>query len=160
MRPDTHELKFHGGFLNRGFWLYVWEVSPGKRRRKLYYVGRTGDSSSSNAASPFARMGQHLGQMKNSNMLRTHLKKFKVEPEGCSLRLVAHGPILAETRNSVHHVSRRDRIAAMEKALECSMKEAGYRVMNDVKCRMKLEPRQFSAVRRAFASKFPKLKPV
>jgi len=61
-----------GGILQRGFWLYVWEVTPADKA-PLYYVGRTGDSSSTNAQSPFNRMGQHLGFAKNSNMLRRHL---------------------------------------------------------------------------------------
>jgi len=39
----THSLEFNGEFLERGFWLYVWDVTtPAKKH--LYYVGRTGDS--------------------------------------------------------------------------------------------------------------------
>ena len=37
-------------------------------------MGRTGDSSSSNAQSPFNRMDQHLGFNKRSNVLRRRLK--------------------------------------------------------------------------------------
>ena len=44
--------------LERGFWLYVWVIDGAGDT--LHYVGRTGDSSSSNAQSPFNRMGQHL----------------------------------------------------------------------------------------------------
>lgn len=56
----VHEIRFEGGILQRGFWLYVWKVTPADQA-PLYYVGRTGDSSSTNAQSPFNRMGQHLG---------------------------------------------------------------------------------------------------
>jgi hypothetical protein len=38
-----HEVRFEGGVLQRGFWLYVWEVTPADQA-PLYYVGRTGDS--------------------------------------------------------------------------------------------------------------------
>jgi len=159
MKAKTHELKFHGGLMNRGFWLYVWEVSPA-RGRKLYYVGRTGDSSSVHAGSPYSRMVGHLGKKKNANMLLTHLGHERVDPKECGLRLIAHGPILAETQNKVHHLSRRDRVHGMEKALESLMKKAGYQVMNTVQRRGEVEPRVYEVVRRAFASRFPKLKPV
>jgi hypothetical protein len=84
------EVRFDGGVLQRGFWLYVWEVMP-PDETPLYYVGRTGDSSSINAQSPFNRMGQHLGFAKNSNMLRGHLGRHGVDPERCVFRLVALG---------------------------------------------------------------------
>src|SRR5437762_13926238 len=114
---EFHEIKFTGGALARGFWLYVWEVTP-PLGSKLYYVGRTGDSSSLNAQSPFNRMGQHLGYAKNSCMLRTHLAnhKSKAKPEQCAFRLIAYGPILRESKKRVTHQARRDKIAAAEKA--------------------------------------------
>jgi hypothetical protein len=54
-----HEVRFEGGVLQQGFWLDVREPTPADRA-PLYYVGGTGDSSSTNAQSPFNRMGQHL----------------------------------------------------------------------------------------------------
>lgn len=90
MTVKLHQLSFSGEILERGFWLYVWEVAAPDGAR-LYYVGRTGDSSSTNAQSPFNRMGQHLGFAANSNMLRRHLVAFGVKPERCSFRLVAAG---------------------------------------------------------------------
>jgi hypothetical protein len=69
-QPSTHKVYFEGGFLKRGFWLYVWEVTT-PRRGRYYYVGRTGDSSSLKAQSPFIRMGQHLGPAENSSCYRT-----------------------------------------------------------------------------------------
>src|SRR4051795_5414460 len=95
MSAGTQVVAFDGGFLQRGFWLYAWEVAvPGGGT--VLYVGRTGDSSSANAQSPFNRMGQHLGRAVNSSMLRNHLARREVEPEECSFRLVAHGPVLPE----------------------------------------------------------------
>jgi len=55
---DAYSIKFDGRLLDRGFWLYVIDIH-GPADRHLY-VGRTGDSSSPNAASPFSRIGQHL----------------------------------------------------------------------------------------------------
>ena len=75
MSASTHTLTFPGAMTERGFWLYVWRImSP---IGELLYVGRTGDSSSPYASSPFARMGQHLGNNKNQNMVRQHLGKVR-----------------------------------------------------------------------------------
>jgi hypothetical protein len=157
MRATTHEVTFGGAFLQRGFWLYVWEVKP-PRGRRLYYVGRTGDASSCNAQSPFTRMGQHLGFAENSSMLRRHLQDHRVEPRGCLFRLVAHGPIIEEAEDMDGHLERRDVVAAMEKALAEAMSTAGYSVMNTVNCRKPFDRRRFARVRRAFAAEFPKLR--
>lgn len=92
---NLHEMRFSGGLLKRGFWLYVWEVVP-TNGTPVFYVGRTGDLSSINAQSPFNRMGQHLGFAKNSNMLRKYLGKNQISPEECEFRLVALGPIELE----------------------------------------------------------------
>ena len=152
----THELHFSGGILMRGFWLYVWEISR-PRGPKLYYVGRTGDSSSINAQSPFNRMGQHLGFRKNSSMLRRHLEHRGVQPERCSFRLIAHGPILRETASRHTHRERRDVMAALEQALAEAMVDARYDVMNTVTSRKSLDVRRFDGVLSAFAKEFPGL---
>lgn len=153
-----HELRFGGDILRRGFWLYVWEVTP-LRGPPLYYVGRTGDSSSTNAQSPFNRMAQHLGFAVNSNMLRRHLALRDVEPEDCAFRLVALGPLeeesIAEGRHE--HDGRRDLVAAMERALAETMVAAGCLVMNTVPSRKTLDAARFADVRAAFASAFPVL---
>lgn len=156
MTASTHELEFHGGILQRGFWLYVWKITL-PDGATLHYVGRTGDSSSVNAQSPFARMGQHLGFAKNSNMLRRHLQEHHGSPDGCVFHLVAHGPILEETKDREGHNERRDIIAAMEKALAEDMTAAGYTVMNTVRCRKSLNVDQYTQIRTAFASQFPAL---
>lgn len=158
MTADLHEVRFNGGVLQRGFWLYIWEVTPLKGRA-LYYVGRTGDSSSTNAQSPFNPMGQHLGFARNSNMLRRHLGEQGIEPERCDFRLVAVGPLEEESQASSRdeHDDRRDRVAAMEKALAETLTAAGCRVMNRVVSRKALDGARFAQVRAAFARAFPDL---
>jgi hypothetical protein len=69
-QASTYTVSLGGGFLVRGFWIYVWEVRDPEGSVMLY-VGRTGDSSSPNAQSPFNRMGQHLGFAKNSSSGRS-----------------------------------------------------------------------------------------
>lgn len=154
-------MRFNGRLLQRGFWLYVWEVTP-PEGRILYYVGRTGDSSSCNAQSPFARMGQHLGFAKTSMMLRKHLDGRGVDPTVCDFRLVAHGPVLpeAEGKDMQVHRSRRDIVAAMERALCEELKAADYDVLNTVKSRKPLDAEVYAAVCLAFAEHFPGLKPL
>lgn len=138
------------------FWLYVWEVTA-PDGQQLLYVGRTGDSSSPNAQSPFVRMGQHLGFLENSNMLRSHLEKHDVVPEECTFREVAYGPVMTEAADMEGHKHRRDIMAAMEKQLADDLAASGYVVMNVVRCRKPLDPERYAQVRDAFASEFPAL---
>jgi hypothetical protein len=157
-RAVLHELQFDGSVLRRGFWLYVWEVTP-VGQPPLYYVGRTGDSSSTNAQSPFNRMGEHLGFAEKSNMLRKYLRKWQLEPEACSFRLVTLGPLEQESEavGRAEHDQRRDVVAALEKALAGAMRDVGYRVMNEVSSRKRLDLERFNDVLGAFAEKFPAL---
>ena len=161
MNAQTHDLRFGGAMLQRGFWLYVWEITiPGGAN--VYYVGRTGDSASPYAQSPFNRMSEHLGSNENSNVLRRHLKKRGFEPEECQFRLVAHGPIESEAQGDTHrtarHNKRRDRVAAMEKELSLAMGRAGYEMINTVACRKLVDPDAFAVVLAAFAEKLPQLR--
>ncbi len=142
--------------VERGFWLYVWEATT-PNGEVLLYVGRTGDSSSMNAQSPFNRMGQHLGSAKNSSMLRNHLGKRDIVPEQCSYRLVAHGPILEEAKIWDLHRERRDVLAGMEKRLAEDLVSAGYDVLNTVQSHKPLEASLYSSVRAEFAEHFEKL---
>lgn len=157
MRPTTHEFAFDGGLLERGFWLYVWEITTAENRH-LYYVGRTGDSSSFNAQSPFNRMGQHLGFQKQSNAMRRQLEAKGIVPEECNFRLVAHGPLLEEGKTREEHRPRRDKVGALEKALAEAMCAAGYDVLNTVNCRVPLDEEMFAEVLEAFGEKFAKLR--
>ena len=92
-----HEVRFEGGILQRGFWLYVWEVTPADQA-PLYYVGRTGDSSSTNAQSPFNRMGQHLGFAKNSN---EHAEMYGIRSSAENIIAALDAPQFKFFRNSL-----------------------------------------------------------
>jgi hypothetical protein len=155
---ETYVTAVQGGTLRRGFWLYVWEATTSSGEQ-LLYVGRTGDSSSCNAQSPFNRMGQHLGNAKNSSMLRNHLENHSIVPESCTFRLVAHGPILDEADDMPTHMERRDVVGAMEKQLADDLRAAGYVVMNDVHCNKELDRQLYGAICEAFADAFPDLEP-
>lgn len=156
MTAENRVLSFDGSLLRRGFWIYVWQVmAPGDR--ELYYVGRTGDSSSRYAQSPFNRMGQHLGSVENSNMLRKRLVERDIEPNECQFRLVARGPILKEAEDLERHRAPRDTVAGIEKALAEAMAAVGYDVMNIVRSRKPLDRLMFAEVLAAFAVEFPRL---
>jgi hypothetical protein len=157
MNPKPHIIEFDGGLLQRGFWLYVWEIRPPNRRKPLYYVGRTGDNPSLNAQSPFNRMGQHLGAGV-ARQLSNHLEHHSVKREECSFRLVAYGPILEEVKTKKLFRERRDVIAALEKALADAMLASGYKVMNKVYNRQSVNSKLFADVRAEFAKPFPKLR--
>ena len=157
MKLVLHQLEFSGALLVRGFWLYVWKITT-KGGRKLYYVGRTGDSSSLNAQSPFARLSQHLGWNRNSNALRRNLEDCKLVAEECrAFRLFACGPVFPETQSKARHARSRDIVAALEKELADAMHAAGYDVLNEVKCRKPLDQDLWHAVMAAFQEHFPKL---
>lgn len=155
-KGGVYELSFDGAMLARGFWLYVWEIT-GPDGKKLHYVGRTGDSSSLNAQSPFNRMGQHLGFNEKSNVLRRYLTGAgrDLDLAKCSFRLVAHGPILGEAFGVEEHRRCRDIVAALEKELADAMREAGYEVINRIHCRRPLHPELFNDVRAALSVHFP-----
>ncbi|MBI2982182.1 MAG: hypothetical protein HYY44_07840 [Deltaproteobacteria bacterium] len=150
MTSALYKIAFDGRFLERGFWLYVWEITP-PRGEKLYYVGRTGDSSWIAAQSPFSRMSQHLGFTKKSNTLRKHLESQRVNPQRCKFLLIAYGPVLREESRQQNHYKSRDKIAACEKALAKAMRDRGYEVINEVRSLKPLDKRLFSKVKRNFA---------
>jgi hypothetical protein len=84
--PETFVVTLDGAMLRRGFYLYVWEITP-PDGKKVLYVGRTGDSSSPNAQSLFNRLGQNLGTLATSSMVRNNLEK-----RGSALRVSGQGP--------------------------------------------------------------------
>lgn len=158
MTPSLHSASFCGGILQRGFCLYIWEITP-PEGGALYYGGRTGDSSPTNGQSPFNRMGQHLGFAENNNMLRRHLGKHSVEPERCGFRFVALGPLEEESKaeSRDEHDDQRDRFAAMEKALPETLTAARCRVIKRVVSRKLPNGARLAEVRTAFATAFPHL---
>jgi hypothetical protein len=89
MPIKSYQMSFQGEVLERGFWLYIWEVVHGNNR--YFYVGRTGDSSSAHAASPFYRNGQHLDFRENAkgNSLAKRLNEVGINPRTCNFRMLA-----------------------------------------------------------------------
>lgn len=116
--------KLDGELLKRGFWPYVWEISP-PEKTNLCYIGRTGDSSSSHAQSPFNRMGQHLRFIDNNNVLRRYLESRDITVEKCKFHLVAYGPILKGATTQDERTRARDITAALEKKLADTLRESG-----------------------------------
>ena len=156
MELATHELIFNGALLSRGYWLYVWEV-VGPEDAKIYYVGRTGDSSSTNAQSPFNRMGQHLGRNNRANVLHRCLIREKFDPARCSFRLVTSGPVFDEPSELNDHLRCRDVVAGLEMALAAAMREAGYRVVNNVYSKKPVDAALFAEIHKSFGTHFPAL---
>lgn len=158
MTAATQIVEFNGEILKRGFWIYVLEATDSDGETMLY-VGRTGDSSSPNAQSPFNRLGQHLGFAENSNMLRKHLLSHGHTPELCCFRLVAYGPVLAEAAEKTMeaHKPLRDKAGAIERQLAEDLVEASYEVMNTVPGTWSLDEELYAPVRAAFADVFPRL---
>lgn len=152
-------MRFPGTMTRRGFWLYVWRVKT--LAGELLYAGRTGDNSSPNAAAPFARAGQHLGKRLNQNALRKHLLSKNIQPEYCEIfELVAHGPIYSECESMPQHIPYRNHIGAIEKALAEKLKDAGYKVLNEVKWKYSCSATQKRICRSVFSAfqrEFPKM---
>jgi hypothetical protein len=125
----VHRISFGGGLLERGFWLYAWMLKCGSKT--AIYVGRTGDSSSQFAASPFARLGQHLDVRPSAtaNMLLRQVRKLGWDPLKCQYELVALGPIFPEQADLVQHRSKRDIIAPLETELAELFRSKGFTVV-------------------------------
>jgi hypothetical protein len=154
----TFIVTLDGAMLRRGFWLYVWEITS-PNGDKLLYVGRTGDSSSPNAQSLLNRMGQNLGTLASSSMVRNNLENRDVDPAECKFRMVGRGPVFDEpaTKSMDAHKPIRDQVAALEKRLAEDLKAVGYDVMNTVRSRAVLDEALYEQVRGAFAEEFPGL---
>lgn len=155
---ETFTVTLDGAMLRRGFWLYVWEITT-PNDDKVLYVGRTGDSSSPNAQSLFNRMGQNLGTLATSSMVRNNLEKRGVDPIDCQFRMVGRGPVFDEpaTKTMETHKPIRDQVAALEKKLADDLTAAGYDVMNIVRSSAVLDETLYEQVRAAFAEEFPGL---
>jgi hypothetical protein len=125
----SFSMSFDGHLLERGFWLYVWEIKGPLSHH--VYVGRTGDTSSPNAQSPFKRIGQHLGPSPNAkgNSLGKLLREAGVTHSGCTFEMVAIGPIFPEQATFQAHVPFRDQTAALERAVADLLRNRGYHVL-------------------------------
>ena len=159
MTAQAHTISISGGALSRGFWLYVWDIQH-RDGRRLLYVGRTGDSSSLNAQSPFSRLSQHLGRNERGNALKRHLERNGIALEDCeSLEMTAFGPLLPEERDEWEkHQRSRDYVAAIEKRLADALSAAGYHVLNKVHCLKSLDDAAWANVVAAFGEKFDRLR--
>lgn len=126
---NAYSMTFQGALLARGFWLYVWHVADASRA--VLYVGRTGDSSSPNASSPFKRIGQHLemGAKAKGNALGRQLAREGIDPARCNFEMVAIGPIFPEQASMDKHIAFRDRAAALERGLADHLRKRGYTVL-------------------------------
>jgi len=122
-------MEFNGEVLERGFWLYVWEITEGSACH--LYVGRTGDSSSPHASSPFNRIGQHLDFRKNAKgaTLAKRLREAGVNPKKSKFRMLALGPFFLEQEDFEAHKPYRDQMATFEYELASHLKSVGYSVL-------------------------------
>ena len=122
-------LSFDGHILRRGFWLYVWRISCD--HRVVHYVGRTGDSSSNYASSPFVRIGRHLDlrPQAKSNSLTRRLHEERLDPVCCAFQFVAFGPLFRQQASTAQHRKFRDHTGALETYLANALKRRGYNVI-------------------------------
>jgi len=129
MSINTHYMKFNGEVLERGFWLYVWEIIEGSAVH--LYVGRTGDSSSAHASSPFNRIGKHLDFRANAkgNSLAKRLNEAHINPKESKFRMLALGPFFPEQETFEAHKPYRDQMVTFEYELSRHLKKIGYSVL-------------------------------
>jgi hypothetical protein len=151
---QIHRIDFTGAILERGFWLYAWRITD--RDRIIFYVGRTGDSSSRYAASPFSRLGQHLDVRPNAsaNMLLRQVRKLGIEPLSCKYELVAFGPLFPEQDNLEQHRHYRDRIAPLEAALAQLLRKRGFEVVGKHGTKGEPESELLKQIENAFNAEF------
>ena len=151
---QVHRFAFDGALLTRGFWVYAWLVKHDGKT--AVYVGRTGDSSSQFAASPFSRLSQHLDVRPSAtaNMLLRQVKKLGWEPLKCGYELAAFGPIFPEQSSLAEHRDKRDIVAALETELSLLLKAAGYTVVGSHGKQRRADPALLTAIREAFHNVF------
>lgn len=126
---QSFSMKFDGHLLNRGFWIYVWQIQGPLSHH--VYVGRTGDSSSPHASSPFKRIGQHLDPNPNAkgNALSKQLRRAGVRYEECTFEMVAIGPLYPEQADFEAHKPIRDQMAVLERAIADELRQRGYVIL-------------------------------
>ena len=151
-----HTLQFDGAMTERGFWLYVWRITPVSGEEVLY-VGRTGDNPSPYASSPVQRMGTHFAKKSKADTMLRCLKQRSIAPGTSKFKMIAHGPLFLEGKDMSEHAKRRDKVQPLEKALAEALQCGGYKVMNQVSSKKHLDPDLWKGVSEAFAERFTKL---
>ena len=126
---NSYQMAFDGEVLERGFWLYVWKIQS--EDREVFYVGRTGDSSSPHASSPFNRIGQHLDFRKNAkgNSLAKRLREAGMNPMTSKFSMLAMGPIFPEQPDFEAHKPYRDQMATFELEVADYLKSEDHDVL-------------------------------
>ena len=143
---QCHKAKIDGNLLKRGFWIYLYVIKQGQK--EIFYVGRTGDSSSANAGSPFERLTGHLNRKftaKSAAMLR-QLTKYGFNVEKCTFELFAFGPIHPEQKDFERHKVYRDILASLEKAIAAELGKRGYTVVGTHSSKVECSPELLSLV--------------
>jgi|SRR4051812_46673100 hypothetical protein len=155
---EVYEITFDGSVLRRGFWIYVWAVKT-PQNGNLIYVGRTGDTSSPFAQSPFRRIGQHVdpNPKSKSNALARHLRKLVIAPEECKFKFTAIGPVFSECADMNSHLPVRDSTAALERNTADWFNERGYRVLGDHPKRRQANNEIWHFIREQLSQRFPNL---
>ena len=127
----VYTMRFDGGLLARGFWLYVWRITHGER--VAFYVGRTGDTSSRFASSPFRRIGQHLDLRPSAkgNSLSKQLESAGLPAKDCAFDMVAVGPVFDEQQTLEKHLEFMRKTAALERALADYLRGLGHQVLGE-----------------------------
>lgn len=154
MPISPQNLAFDGALLQRGFWLYVWEITHNGNR--YYYVGRTGDSSSAKASSPLNRVGLHFDIRRNAkaNSLLRKLKTEKINPSECHYRMLAIGPLYKEQDTFKQHKPYRDIIATIEHQVAQTLKNRGLIVLGKHYPSAKLKKKTFCVVMKKIDGEF------
>jgi hypothetical protein len=124
---NKYQLEFPGEITARGFWIYVYKITHDSST--YYYVGRTGDSSSTNASSPFKRMLSHFSNNKKGNALTRNLNEAKIPIESSEFKLYSFGPLYPEQENWHNHQKYRDLTATVEFQVAIELIEKGYKVI-------------------------------
>jgi hypothetical protein len=154
---QSYSMTFDGHLLNRGFWLYVWQIRGAQFCH--VYVGRTGDSSSPHASSPFKRIGQHLDPKPNAkgNALGKQLIRAGVKNEECTFEMVAVGPVFPEQPDFAAHKPVRDQMGALERAIADELRQRGYNVLGTHPREGLPDQSLLQQIRRLLDAKFPVL---
>jgi len=148
---NIHKIKFSGKILERGFWLYLWQVKS--KNKVAWYIGRTGDSSSPNAASPFSRLSQHLDLRENSksNTLVKNLRIQGFNPSECEFHLCSIGPLFPEQNTFEEHKPFRDIVGLLEAELAYYVRSTGNVVIGTHPKRGNYDNNLFSEIKEIVA---------